>query len=180
MFYISRRTKVGIRFRAAIHLIGFELTHKQQHLASLDGNSAYAELKEKGVLSFDADGETIYLANEDLLISMEQKEGYAAESDGAFTVVLDTDLSEELIEEGFVFEIISKLQTMRKDSGFEVMDRIEAAFTGNEKLEAVIERNSEAISTKVLADALKTGESFEGAKEWDINGEKLTISVKKI
>ena len=69
---------------------------------------------------------------------------------------------------------------MRKDSGFEVMDRIEAAFTGNEKLEAVIERNSEAISTKVLADALKTGESFEGAKEWDINGEKLTISVKKI
>ncbi|MCR4937177.1 MAG: isoleucine--tRNA ligase [Lachnospiraceae bacterium] len=159
---------------------GKHLKSIQQHLASLDGNSAYAELKENGVLSFEADGETVSLANEDLLISMEQKEGYAAESDGAFTVVLDTDLSEELIEEGFVFEIISKLQTMRKDSGFEVMDRIEAAFDGNEKLAAVIERNSEAISTKVLADALKTGESFEGAKEWDINGEKLTISVKKI
>ena len=117
---------------------------------------------------------------EDLLISMIQKDGYAAEADGPVTVVLDTNLSEELLEEGFVFEVISKLQTMRKDSGFEVMDRIEAAFSGNEKLENIIKKNAEAISTKVLAGDLKYEESFDGAKEWDINGEKLTISVKKI
>ncbi len=152
----------------------------QKYLAGIDGNAAMAELKDKGEISFEADGAGISLTEEDLLISMIQKDGYAAEADGPVTVVLDTNLSEELIEEGFVFEVISKLQTMRKDSGFEVMDRIEAAFSGNEKLEAIIKKNAEAISTKVLANELKYEESFDGAKEWDINGEKLTISVKKI
>ena len=111
---------------------------------------------------------------------MSQKDGYAAEADGAVTVVMNTNLSEELIEEGFVFEVISKLQTMRKDSGFEVMDRIEAAFTGNDKLQDVIKKNSDMISGKVLANEFKFGETFDNAKEWDINGEKLTISVKKV
>jgi isoleucyl-tRNA synthetase len=152
----------------------------QQHLAGLDGNTAMAELKDKGAITFDVDGTEISLAQEDLLISMSQKDGYAAEADGAVTVVMNTNLSEELIEEGFVYEVISKLQTMRKDSGFEVMDRIEAAFTGNDKLQDVIKKNSDMISGKVLANEFRFGETFDNAKEWDINGEKLTISVKKV
>ena len=152
----------------------------QQHLAGLDGNTAMAELKDKGAITFDVDGNEISLALEDLLISMSQKDGYAAEADGPVTVVMNTNLSEELIEEGFVYEVISKLQTMRKDSGFEVMDRIEAAFTGNDKLQDVIKKNSDMISGKVLANEFKFGETFDNAKEWDINGEKLTISVKKV
>ena len=159
---------------------GKQLGAIQKYLAGVDGNEAMASLKENGAITFDANGVEVSLAAEDLLITMAQKDGFAADADGNVTVVLDTKLSPELIEEGFVFEIISKLQTMRKDSGFEVMDRIEAAFSGNDKIEEVIKKNADAISDKVLANALKYEETFEGAKEWDINGEKLTISVKKI
>ena len=159
---------------------GKQLGAIQKYLAGVDGNEAMASLKENGAITFDANGVEVSLATEDLLITMAQKDGFAADADGNVTVVLDTKLSPELIEEGFVFEIISKLQTMRKDSGFEVMDRIEAAFSGNDKIEEVIKKNADAISDKVLANALKYEETFEGAKEWDINGEKLTISVKKI
>ena len=159
---------------------GKQLGAIQKYLAGVDGNEAMASLKENGAITFDANGVEVSLATEDLLITMAQKDGFAADADGNVTVVLDTKLSPELIEEGFVFEIISKLQTMRKDSGFEVMDRIEAAFSGNDKIEEVIKKNADAISDKVLANALKYEETFDGAKEWDINGEKLTISVKKI
>jgi len=159
---------------------GKQLGAIQKYLAGVDGNEAMASLKENGAITFDANGVEVSLATEDLLITMAQKDGFAADADGNVTVVLDTKLSPELIEEGFVFEIISKLQTMRKDSGFEVMDRIEAAFSGNDKIEEVIKKNANAISDKVLANALKYEETFDGAKEWDINGEKLTISVKKI
>jgi len=159
---------------------GKQLGAIQKYLAGVDGNEAMASLKENGAITFDANGVEVSLGAEDLLITMAQKDGFAADADGNVTVVLDTKLSPELIEEGFVFEIISKLQTMRKDSGFEVMDRIEAAFSGNDKIEEVIKKNANAISDKVLANALKYEETFDGAKEWDINGEKLTISVKKI
>ena len=159
---------------------GKQLGAIQKYLAGVDGNEAMASLKENGAITFDANGVEVSLGAEDLLITMAQKDGFAADADGNVTVVLDTKLSPELIEEGFVFEIISKLQTMRKDSGFEVMDRIEAAFSGNDKIEEVIKKNADAISDKVLANALKYEETFDGAKEWDINGEKLTISVKKI
>ncbi|MCR5210044.1 MAG: isoleucine--tRNA ligase [Lachnospiraceae bacterium] len=159
---------------------GKQLGAIQKYLAGVDGNEAMASLKENGAITFDANGVQVSLAMEDLLITMAQKDGFAADADGNVTVVLDTKLSPELIEEGFVYEVISKLQTMRKDSGFEVMDRIEAAFSGNDKIEEVIKKNADAISDKVLANALKYEETFEGAKEWDINGEKLTISVKKI
>ena len=159
---------------------GKQLGAIQKYLAGVDGNEAMASLKENGAITFDANGVEVSLATEDLLITMAQKDGFAADADGNVTVVLDTKLSPELIEEGFVFEIISKLQTMRKDSGFEVMDRIEAAFSGNDKIEEVIKKNADAISDKVLANDLKYEETFDGAKEWDINGEKLTISVKKI
>lgn len=97
------------------------------------------------------------------------------------TVVLDTNLTEELVEEGFVSEIVSKIQNMRKDAGFEVMDHIKVSLNGNEKLGALARRNSEAICGKVLADVLTSGESFAVAKTWDnVNGEKVVIAIEKV
>ena len=96
------------------------------------------------------------------------------------TVVLDTNLTEELIEEGFVYELISKIQTMRKDAGFQVMDHIRVSLNGNEKLAAIAGRNGDAISGKVLAEELTAGKDFAVAKEWNVNGEKVTIAVEKI
>ena len=113
------------------------------------------------------------------MISMEQKEGFVTEADNTVTVVLDTNLSEELIEEGFVFEVISKIQTMRKDSKFEVTDHIKVAVTGNEKLGGIVMANKESIASKVLADEMTTEGSFEISKEWSVNGEKVTISLEK-
>ena len=95
------------------------------------------------------------------------------------TVVLDTNLSEELIEEGFMYEVISKIQTMRKEAGFEVMDHIKVSVSGNEKITAVVLKNSSAISAKVLADTIVTEEDLSVSKQWDINGEKATISIEK-
>ncbi|MDE6713370.1 MAG: isoleucine--tRNA ligase, partial [Lachnospiraceae bacterium] len=125
------------------------------------------------------DGTEIRLAEEDLLITMSQKEGYVAEADGGVTVVMDTNLTEELIEEGFVYELISKIQTMRKDSGFEVMDHIRISLTNNDKIAAIVKKNQDAIMGKVLADEiLSTDCSIH--KEWNVNGEKVTIGVEKI
>ena len=113
---------------------------------------------------------------------MSNKEGFVAEADNTYTVVLDTRLTEELIEEGFVYEIISKLQTMRKEADFEVMDRIRVAVTGNERLSRIIEKNKEAISEKVLATELLGEEngSYEAFKEWEINKERATIFVARV
>ncbi|MDE7238444.1 MAG: isoleucine--tRNA ligase, partial [Lachnospiraceae bacterium] len=129
---------------------------------------------------FNVDGTEVSLAEEDLLIEMTQKEGYVAESDHDTTVVLDANLTEELIEEGFVYEIISKIQTMRKDSGFEVMDHIQVYVSGNERIAKLIAANEQAIGEKVLADAFITGETCEGAKEWNVNGENVKLGVEKI
>jgi isoleucyl-tRNA synthetase len=152
----------------------------QKTLASLDGNNAMDELNEKGALVFEDNGEEIRLTEEDLLITMIQKEGYVTEADNKMTVVLDTTLSEELLEEGNVNEIISKIQTMRKEAGFEVMDHIKVSILGNNKLAGVVKANEKAIADKVLA----TGFDFEteGAvkKEWNVNGENVTICIEKI
>ncbi|MCR4650981.1 MAG: isoleucine--tRNA ligase [Lachnospiraceae bacterium] len=152
----------------------------QKTLASLDGNNAMDELNEKGALVFEDSGEEIRLTEEDLLITMVQKEGYVTEADNKMTVVLDTTLSEELLEEGNVNEIISKIQTMRKEAGFEVMDHIKVSILGNDKLAGVVKANEKAIADKVLA----TGFDFEteGAvkKEWNVNGENVTICIEKI
>ena len=131
------------------------------------------------MLKFDIDGTEVTLFKEDLLISMEQKEGFVTEADNTVTVVLDTNLTEELIEEGFVFEVISKIQTMRKDSKFEVTDHIKVAVTDNEKLGGIVMANKESIATKVLADEMTTEGSFKISKEWSVNGEKVTISLEK-
>ncbi|MDE5820522.1 MAG: isoleucine--tRNA ligase [Lachnospiraceae bacterium] len=159
---------------------GKQLGGIKEHLASLDGNAAMAELHDKGALVFNVDGTEVSLAEEDLLIEMTQKEGYVAESDHDTTVVLDANLTEELIEEGFVYEIISKIQTMRKDSGFEVMDHIQVYVSGNERIAKLIAANEQAIGEKVLADAFITGETCEGAKEWNVNGENVKLGVEKI
>ncbi len=159
---------------------GRQLEAIQKKLASLDGNKAMDELKENGRLVFDADGMEIELTKEDLLIDMAQKEGYVSQEDNRMTVVLDTNLTDELIEEGFVYELISKIQTMRKDSGFEVMDHIRVSVNGNDRLAAIASRNEGFISGKVLAGELTCGRNFAEAKEWNVNGERVTISVEKI
>ena len=146
---------------------------------SLDGNAAMDELKAKGALVFDVAGTKVSLSEEDLLIEMSQKEGYVSEADNYMTVVLDTNLTPELIEEGFVYEVISKIQTMRKDADFEVMDHIRVAINGNEKIADIVRRNEAAIAQKVLADEILVDTPLEISKEWNVNGENVTIGVAK-
>ena len=159
---------------------GKQLGGIQKTLATIDGNAAMDDLKANGFISFDVNGTEVKLTEEDLLIDIAQKEGYVTEADVVATVVLDTNLTEELIEEGFVYEVISKIQTMRKDAGFEVMDHIKVSINNNEKLADLVSKNSDAITGKVLADVLTTGESFAVAKEWNVNGENVTIAVEKV
>ena len=159
---------------------GKQLGGIQKTLASLDGNAAMDELNAEGALKFDVDGVTVELTKDDLLIDMSQKEGYVSEEDGGMTVVLDTNLTEELLEEGFVYEVISKIQTMRKDSGFEVMDHIRVSLSGNDKLADIVAKNEASIAGKVLADSISAGETFGISKEWSVNGENVTISVEKV
>ena len=138
------------------------------------------ELKATGFIKFTVNGDEIALAEEDLLIEMTKKEGFESLSDRGVTVVIDKNLTPELIEEGNVREIISKIQTMRKDSGFEVMDNIKIAFAGNAVVEAIAERNAEEIKEETLGVELAVGKTLANAKEWNINGEKVTISVEKM
>ncbi|MCM1536481.1 MAG: DUF5915 domain-containing protein, partial [Clostridium sp.] len=159
---------------------GKQLGGIQKYLAALDGNAAMDELNAAGKLAFDVGGAAIELTKDDLLIDMAQKEGYVSQEDNKMTVVLDTNLTEELIEEGFVFELISKIQTMRKDAGFEVMDHIRVSINRNDKLSDIAARNADAITGKVLAEELTSGKDFAVAKEWDVNGEKAVIAVERI
>ena len=158
---------------------GKQLGGIKAYLASVDGSEAMATLKAEGALKFEVDGTEVVLTEDDLLIDMAQKEGFVAEADNYVTVVLDTNLTEDLIEEGFVYEVISKIQTMRKDAGFEVMDHIKVSFSGNDKIADIVVKNQDMIAGKVLADAITTGETLSVAKEWNVNGEKVTISVEK-
>ena len=152
----------------------------RNHLASLDGNAAMDELEATGILTFEVNGEKIELNRDDLLIEMTKKEGFESLSDKGITVVIDKNLTPELIEEGNVREIISKIQTMRKDSGFEVMDRIRVGFTGNATVEETAKRNAAEIADETLADEVVFGVTLTHAKEWNINGETVTISVEKV
>ena len=158
---------------------GKHLGFIQKALAGLDGNSAMDDLKANGAIVLDDNGTAISLAEEDLLITMVQKEGFVTEADNTVTVVMDTTLSEELLEEGFVYEIISKIQTMRKDADFEVMDHIKVSVLGNDKLAEIVKKNEEAIATKVLADSFDFATEYSIKKEWNVNGENVTICVEK-
>jgi isoleucyl-tRNA synthetase len=151
----------------------------QKHLAQIDGNAAMDELNESGALKFDVDGNAIELTKDDLLIEMTQQEGFESLNEGSITVVLDTKLTPELIEEGFVREIVSKVQTMRKEAGFEVMDRIVVYAKDNEKIAQVLGDNKDVISKEVLADDIVTGSCDGYVKDWNINGENVTLGVKK-
>ena len=151
----------------------------KEALAKLDGNKAMDQLNAGEPLKFDFDGTEVVLEKEDLLIDMAQVEGYVSEGDNAVTVVLDTNLSDELIEEGFVREIVSKIQTMRKEAGFEVMDKIIVNVDKNDKIKAIIEDNLDEIKSEVLADNVEFDRINGYEKEWNINGEKVTFSVEK-
>lgn len=151
----------------------------RQALSGLDGNDAMNKLKSGNPLTFDFGGEKVELFEEDLLIETEHKEGFVAESERDITVVLDTHLSEELIEEGFVREIISKVQTMRKEADFEVQDHINLYYKGNDKLAKIIERNKDEIAGEVLAESITEGEGQGYNKNWKINAEDINLSVIK-
>lgn len=159
---------------------GKQLGGIKKYLEEVDGTKAMKQLKEEGAIRFTVDGSEISLAEEDLLIDVAQKEGFVTEADNYVTVVLDTNLTPELIEEGFEFEVISKIQTMRKDAGFEVMDHIRVSLAGNEKLAEIVKKNRDAIAAKVLADEILTDTSLAVSKEWNVNGEKVTIGVEKV
>ena len=149
-------------------------------LSELDGNKAMAELKSTGELKLDIDGQEIVLLEEDLLIDMAQMEGYVSESDHTITVVLDTNLTPELIEEGFVRELVSKIQTMRKEAGFEVMDKIRVYAKDNDKIVDIMKNHGDEIKSEVLAEDIVTGETKGSEKEWNINSEKVTMAVERI
>ena len=148
-------------------------------LNDIDGNAAMDELNATGALKLDVNGQEIELFKEDLLIDTAQIEGYESVNDNGITVVLDTNLSPELLEEGFVREIISKIQTMRKEADFEVMDRIKVTYEGSEKAEAVFEKNNTLIAGEVLADEVVKAQPAGYVKEWKINGEAVTMKEKK-
>ena len=152
----------------------------RQALTDINGTAAMNELRTNGVLKLDINGNDVELTEEDLLIETAQTEGYVSESDGETSVVLDTNLTPELIEEVFVREIISKIQTMRKEAGFEVMDKIVVYAHGNDKIQDVMKAHEDEIKSEVLADEMVLGETDGYVKEWNINKEAVTMGVKKL
>ena len=158
---------------------GKKLNAIRQYLGSVDGNAAMNELKTTGKLTFDADGDQVELLEEDLLIDAAQMPGYVSDTEYETTVVLDTNLSPELVEEGFVREIISKIQTMRKEAGFEVMDHIRVYFAQNDKIKALVDSNNAEIKDEVLANEICFDTIKGYNKEWNINGENVVIGVEK-
>ena len=158
---------------------GKQLGNIRKALAEIDGNAAMDTLKSEGSLKFDFGGELVILTEEDLLIDMAQTEGYVSEGDNTVTVALDTRLTPELLEEGFVREIISKIQTMRKEAGFEVTDHIKVYQQGNDKIAEILTTHAEAIKDEVLADEIAVGSMGGYEKEWNINGENGKLGVEK-
>ena len=159
---------------------GKQLNNIRKALAEIDGNSAMDTLKAEGALTFEFGGEKVVLTEEDLLIDTAQTEGYVTEGDNYVTVVLDINLTPELIEEGFVRELISKIQTMRKEAGFEVMDHIHLYQDENDKIAGILKAHTDEIKSEVLADNISLGQTSGYAKEWNINGEKVMLGVEKI
>lgn len=147
-------------------------------VAKLDGAEVMAQLNSGEPLKLTVDGTNVEINKEDVLIETLQKDGFVSDSDAGFTVVLDTNLTDALIEEGFVREFISKVQTMRKDSGLEVTDHINVTFSGSAKIAEIAKNNAAEIKAQLLAETLTDVDSAEG-KDWNINGEKVVISIVK-
>ena len=158
---------------------GKHLNAIREYLSNVNGREAMNTLKTEGALKFEADGTEVSLAEEDLLIETAKSDDYVTEADAVVTVVLDIQLTEELLEEGFVREIISKVQTMRKEAGFEVMDKITIYVANNDKVTEIMKRNEETIFHDVLATAVQYGEVKGYTKNWNINGEKVDLGVEK-
>lgn len=158
---------------------GKQLNNIRQALTEVDGNAAMDILKAEGALRFNFGGEEVVLTEEDLLIDMAQTPGYVSESDHNITVALDTNLTLELIEEGFVRELISKIQTMRKEAGFEVMDHINLYQGTNDKIAEILKVYADTIKEEVLADHISLGEMKGFTKEWNINGETVMLGIEK-
>ena len=152
----------------------------RQALTELDGNQAMSQLRAEGELKLDINGNEVVLSESDLLIETAQMEGYVTESDNEIAVVLDTNLTPELIEEGFVREIISKIQTMRKEAGFEVMDKIHVCVKDNQVIEDVMKTHAEEIQSEVLAEDILFGTVQGYEKSWNINSQEVTLAVEKI
>ncbi len=152
----------------------------RQALAELDGNRAMVQLKASGELKLDINGSEVVLSEGDLLIDTAQMEGYVTESDNDIAVVLDTNLTPELVEEGFVREIVSKIQTMRKEAGFEVTDRIRVYVKDNQTIQSIMETHAGEIRSEVLAEEIVTDQLCGYEKEWKINFEKVTLAVEKL
>lgn len=150
-----------------------------QKLNEFDGNELMDKLNQ-GTVSFTIDETDIVLSKDDVLIEATQKEGFVAETDRGITVVIDTNLSPELIEEGFVREIISKLQTMRKEAGFEVQNHINVYYFGNDVVAGVISRNEEEIKSEVLGESISQQKAEGYTKKWNINGESIEFTVARI
>ena len=165
---------LGKRYGKLVPAIG-------EYLKNVDGSAFVDTLEKDGVVKFDIQGTEIALEKDDCLISPAQKPGFVSQTEGDMTVVIDTNLTPELIEKGYVREVISKLQTMRKEAGFDVVDRISVSYRASDALAPVLARNAEAISAAVLATAFGEGDAPEGAyaKEWNINGEKAALAVRK-
>ena len=154
------------------------LNEIRQKLSELDGSAAMKELDETGLLKLSVSTGEISLERDDVLIETEQTEGFYTLTENGVTVALDTTLTPELVEEGFVREIVSKIQTMRKNSGFEVMDHINITISGNDKLAEVVMKNREQISSDVLAESIASADEADGT-DWEINGEKVNIKIEK-
>ena len=152
----------------------------RQALTELDGNRAMAQLKASGELKLDINGSEVVLSEGDLLIDTAQMEGYVTESDNDIAVVLDTNLTPELVEEGFVREIVSKIQTMRKEAGFEVTDRIRVYVKDNQTIQSIMETHAGEIRSEVLAEEIVTDQLCGYEKEWNINSQKVTLAVEKL
>ena len=152
----------------------------RRQLTELDGNAAMDALNNEGFITLSINGTDIQLEKADMLIEMTQMEGFVANSDKGITIVMDTNLTPELIEEGFVRELVSKIQTMRKDAGFEVMDKINVYVSGNQKIADLMNRNAAQIQSVVLAESIVTDQTAGFAKEWNINGEEVTLGVERI
>ena len=157
---------------------GKQLGGIKEYLANVNGSEAMNELRSKGAITFTVGDTEVSLAEEDLLIETAKSDDHVTEGDNYVTVVLETKLTPELIEEGFVREIISKVQTMRKEADFEVTDRINVYVDGNEKITGIMEKNADEIKRVVLGDDFKSG-TTSNSKEWNINGEKVTLGVER-
>ena len=175
---------VGYSFKPQLKTVGPKygrrLNEIRTALAELDGAAAKKELDEKGTLTLPLPNGDVVLAPEDLLIETTQREGFYTLSDRGTTVALDIRLTPELIEEGYVRELVSKIQTMRKEAGFEVMDHIRVTLSGSGTVTDVALRHTDDIATDVLAVSLTVGDPVGSVKEWDINGETVTIGVEKV